>query len=305
MKKILNFGSLNNDRSYYVKDFVKEGETILAQEFKVSCGGKGLNQSIAIARAGGQPVYHAGAVGDDGGNLKQILLKNGVNLNYLQELDGPSGHAFIQINSKRQNCIVVYGGTNLELTRSYIDEVLGNFGNGDFLILQNEINEVGYIMQRANEKGMTIVFNPSPITAELCDRYPLDLVDYFILNEIEGAALSACCGNNEEILDALQKRFPKATIVLTIGENGVLCASGEIKLKHSSYTVPVVDTTAAGDTFFGYFVASIVQGFSIKDALRNATAASAIAVASQGAADSIPTQDMVVAFLAERGQSNT
>ena len=301
MNQILNFGSLNQDKTYHVKDFVQAGETILAQGYEVFCGGKGLNQSIAAARASGAAVYHGGAVGTDGGALKEVLRESGVDIRYLQTLEGPSGHALIQINEKGQNCIVVYGGTNVQLTRPYIDGVLEHFGAGDFLILQNEINEVPYIMEQAHGRGMTVVFNPSPITSTLCQEYPLEFVDYFILNEIEGAALSGGGASNQEILEGLHQRFPHAAIVLTVGEQGVLYAHGKQRLSRGIYSVPVVDTTAAGDTFCGYFVASMAQGLSVEEGLRRASAASAMAVSVMGAAPSIPTQSQVQAFLEDRG----
>ncbi|RHR10390.1 ribokinase [Pseudoflavonifractor sp. AF19-9AC] len=301
MNQILNFGSLNQDRTYHVKEFVQAGETILAQGYEEFCGGKGLNQSIAAARAAGGAVYHGGAVGTDGAGLVEALKGSGVDVRYLQTLEGPSGHAIIQINERGQNCIIVYGGTNVKLTRPYIDGVLDNFGAGDFLILQNEINEVPYIMERAHRRGMRLVFNPSPITKELCENYPLDLVEYFILNEIEGAALSGVTGSNQEVLEGLHKRFPDAAIVLTVGDQGVLYARGEERLSRGIYSVPVVDTTAAGDTFCGYFVAALAQGLPAEEGLRRASAAAALAVSVMGAAPSIPNESQVSAFLEERG----
>ena len=301
MNQILNFGSLNQDRTYHVKEFVRAGETISAQGYEVFCGGKGLNQSIAAARAGDGPVYHAGAVGPDGEVLRETLRESGVDDRYLQTLDGPSGHALIQIDEKGQNCIIVHGGTNMQLTRPYIDSVLAHFGAGDFLILQNEINEVGYIMEQARGRGMAVVFNPSPITKTLCEEYPLDLVDYFILNEIEGAALSGAGGSNQEILEGLHRRFPRAAIVLTVGEQGVLYARDEVRLSHGIYSVPVVDTTAAGDTFCGYFVAAAARGLPVEESLRRASAASALAVSVLGAAPSIPSRSQGQAFLKARG----
>ena len=301
LNRILNFGSLNNDRTYRVQNFAAAGETILAQSYQVFCGGKGLNQSIAAARAGGRPVYHAGAVGFDGEALEQMLRENGVDLRYLQHLKGPSGHAVIQINEQGQNCIVVYGGTNCQLTRPFIGQVLSHFGTGDFLMVQNEINEVPYILEKAHGHGMKIVLNPSPITPELCGNYPLELVDYFVLNENEGAALAGGGGCYGDILDRLTRQFPRAVIVLTVGDQGVLYSDGSETLRHGIYPVPVADTTAAGDTFCGYFVASTAQGMSPALALERACAASALAVSRPGAAPSIPTRDEVLTFLAERG----
>ena len=143
---------------------------------------------------------------------------------------------------------------------------------------------------------MKIVFNPSPVTRELCESYPLELVDYFILNEIEGATLAGGGETDEEILQGLKKRFPRAAVVLTVGKRGVLYYDGENRFAHGIYDVPVVDTTAAGDTFCGYFVASVAQGVTADEALRRASIASSIAVSRPGAAPSIPTREEVLAF---------
>jgi ribokinase len=186
--KILNFGSLNIDYVYSVDHFVEPGETILANDLKTFCGGKGLNQSIAIARAGGE-IYHAGCVGQDGQILLDKLNDHGVNTQYINMLPGPSGHAIIQVNRNGQNCIFLFGGANQKITKAFIDQVLANFEKGDILLLQNEINHMPYIMGEAHKKGLDIALNPSPISRSLV-KYPLQFVKYFILNEIEGKKLS-------------------------------------------------------------------------------------------------------------------
>ena len=295
--KILNFGSLNIDKVYSVQHIVTPGETISCTRYEDFCGGKGLNQSIAVARAG-QKVWHAGAVGPDGDMLLDILRESGADTSLVRQLPGPSGHALIQVNEKGQNCIIVYGGTNTQITEADVDEVLAHFSSGDIVILQNEISCIGYIMQQAHARGMKIVLNPSPIDSTLL-ACPLELVDVFMLNEIEGATLS---GRQDfgEVLDGLHEKYPAADIVLTLGSEGVLYRSGDRRLSHPIFRVPVVDTTAAGDTFCGYFVACMAQGIDAERALELASAASAIAVSRAGAAPSIPTMQEVEAFLRDR-----
>jgi ribokinase len=168
--KVLNFGSLNIDYVYDVGRFVRASETIAAMDRHIFCGGKGLNQSIAMAKAG-VPVYHAGCVGEGGDILVSALTEAGVDAGYVLRTEGPVGHTVIQVDKDGQNCIIVYGGTNRRIPREHIDRVLADFTAGDLLVLQNEINDLAYIMGCATGKGMEIVFNPSPCDARVMD-YP-------------------------------------------------------------------------------------------------------------------------------------
>ena len=298
--RILNLGSLNFDKVYDVAHFVTRGETILSGGYGEFLGGKGLNQSLALARAGAE-VYHAGAVGPDGALLRQCLTESGVDVGYLQKVEAVSGHAVIQ-NAGGQNCIIVWGGANQCVSCEYIREVLENFGEGDVLLLQNEVSNVPFAMEEAKRRGLKIAFNASPITAGLM-AYPLELVDWFLINEVEGKALSSVSSDDpEEILTGLVSRFPGAAIVLTIGEQGVLYRHGETRASHGIYRVEVADTTAAGDTFCGYFLTGLAKGLSIEDTLNYASVASAIAVSRNGASTSIPTWDEVMKFCKEANQ---
>lgn len=290
MKKILNFGSLNLDYVYSVENFAKVGETIASDNMVINCGGKGLNQSIAAAKAGAT-VYHAGKIGTNGDILQKELNKFGVNTDYLLKSKSPNGHAIIQVDKHGQNNILLFSGSNSEISKEEIDNCIDDFNCEDYLILQNEINNIPYIMEKANKKGMKIVFNPSPITNELFN-YPLSYVSLIVLNEIEGAALS---GKTEpdEILVQLKKQFPDTEVLLTLGKNGAVYFDGTNKIFHGIYRTNVVDTTAAGDTMLGYFVASLAFGIEPKRALERASKASAIAISRNGAASSIPSHDEV------------
>ncbi|MBQ8803809.1 MAG: ribokinase [Tyzzerella sp.] len=283
--KILNFGSLNIDYVYDVEHFVRPGETLSSHKMEIFCGGKGLNQSIALARAGAD-VYHAGAVGEkDGKILIDTLAENNINTEFIKIHDAQSGHALIQVDSSGQNCIILYGGTNQMIDKEHIDFVFEHFSQGDYILLQNEINMLDYIMTKAHDKGMVIVLNPSPMQSNILDL-PLENLDYLILNEVEASDL---CGKEaaEDILDALTIKFPNTKIILTLGKQGAIYSDGEVRLKHGIYKVPAADTTAAGDTFTGYFFASILNN-SPEEALRIASMASAIAVSRKGAEASIP-----------------
>lgn len=294
--KILNFGSLNIDYTYDVDHFVRGGETLSSKALHLFPGGKGLNQSIAVSRSGAD-VWHAGAVGkSDGEFLIKQLNEAGVNTDYVKRLEVPSGHAIIQRQPDGGNCILLFGGSNQEITRGMADEVLEHFGKGDYLLLQNEISEVGYIMKQAAEKGMRIVLNPSPMDEKI-GKLPLETVDYFLLNEVEAESLCGEGANRPEaMMEKLTKGFPKAKIVLTLGSQGSLYWDGEKMIKQPCYKVKAVDTTAAGDTFTGFFIGGLSQGMEGVKALDWAARAAAVAVSRAGAATSIPSKEEVDRF---------
>lgn len=294
--KVLNYGSLNIDYTYSVDHFVAGGETLSSRELRVFSGGKGLNQSIALSKSG-TAVWHGGAIGrEDGGFLVRELQEAGVDTSLVAELDEKTGHAIIQRAADGGNCILLYGGANQRITRHMVDQTMENFSQGDWLLLQNEISEIGYIMEKAHEKGMTIVLNPSPMDEKIVG-YPLEYVDYFLMNEIEAAQL---CGveqaDPEEMLKEAGERFPKTKILLTLGGDGSLFWNGRNVIQQKAYKVKAVDTTAAGDTFTGYLIGGLIQGLTEKEALDLAGRAAAIAVSRPGAAPSIPVREEVEAY---------
>ena len=289
--KVLCFGSLNIDYTYKVPHFVKKGETLASERLQVFGGGKGLNQSVALAKAGTE-VYHAGSIGQDGMFLLDMLKDAGANTDFVKILDTVrTGNAIIQNDKSGDNCIILYGGANQAITREQVDEVMSHFESGDYLVLQNEINELGYIVEKAHEKGMIIGLNPSPMNEKIL-ALPLDVINYFILNEVEAAQILGKEDKGEEsweqIADDLLKKFPQATIVLTMGSEGSVFKNQKETVCQSIYKVQAVDTTAAGDTFSGYFIGGILGGLSAKEAMDQASKASAIAVTRKGAAPSIP-----------------
>ena len=294
--KILSFGSLNIDYVYSVPHFVKKGETLSAKELNVYTGGKGLNQSIALARAGVE-TYQAGAIGTDGMFLLEQLKEAGVKTDLVKILDDVrTGNAIIQNDDEGDNCIVLFGGANQAITKEQVDEVFKDFTNEDYLLIQNEINELSYIVEKAKEEGMKIILNPSPMNEKIM-KLPLDQIDYFILNEIEAMHLLEMDKPEEidgkYIASLLHERFKDATIVLTLGSEGSVCISDDEYVEQSIYKVKAIDTTAAGDTYTGYFIAGILNGKTIKESMDIASKASAIAVTRQGAAPSIPVLEEV------------
>ena len=164
--RILNFGSLNIDYVYGVDHFAAKGQTITSHALDVFPGGKGLNQSIALARAGAD-VHHAGQVGRDGMFLRDLLESCAVGVTSVVVRDDVrSGNAIIQNDASGDNCIVLYPGANRAIDRDFVDQVLDGYGKGDWLLLQNEISELPYIVSRAKARGMFIVLNPSPADSQ-------------------------------------------------------------------------------------------------------------------------------------------
>ena len=307
--KILNFGSLNIDYVYRLDHIVKKGETISSESLNVYSGGKGLNQSVALGKAGAE-VYHAGAIGEDGKFLIEVLRAAGVNTDHIKVLtEVRTGNAIIQNDKEGDNCIILYGGANQAITEEYVDSVLSDFGKGDYIILQNEINNMDYIVKKAHDAGMKTVLNPSPMNEKIL-KLPLEYIDYFILNEIEAAQIlglsesEAAEPDGEKLIKMLGEKYPGACIVLTLGAAGSVYTDGSVVIKQPIFKVKTVDTTAAGDTFTGYFFSEITKNGndreSVKEAMKKAAAASAIAVSRPGAAPSIPEPDEVREFLYEK-----
>lgn len=291
--KVLNFGSLNLDYVYSVDHMVRPGETLASSGMNVFCGGKGLNQSIALAKAG-VPVYHAGMIGEEGGILLEACKGGGVNAEFIRTIPGKSGHTIIQVDKDGQNCILLYGGANRSITKEYVDEVLGSFEEGDILLLQNEVNLLDYIIDSAYERGMTVILNPSPYDSAL-DACDFGKVSMFLLNEVEGAQVTGE-EDPEKILEKLKTLYPDTKVVLTLGGNGSVYQYKDEQYRQGIYKVKAVDTTAAGDTFTGYFISSVIEGMPVPEGLKLAAKASAIAVSREGATASIPLREEVLAW---------
>lgn len=283
--KVLNIGSMNLDYVYQVDHIVQPGETISSGGMNIFLGGKGMNQSIALAKAGVE-VYHGGMIGEDGQPFLDACKEYGVKDEYIRKVPGKTGHTIIQIDKDAQNCILLFGGANQMLTEDYIDEVLAGFEKGDILLLQNEVNNVAYMVDKAYEKGMQIALNPSPFDSKL-DAVDMSKISIFLLNEIEGGQITGLSAP-DEILADMCKRFPNAKIVLTLGSDGAVYAETGKTYHQPIFKVQAVDTTAAGDTFTGYFLAGLVEGMPIEDILKMSAKASSIAVTRQGAVPSIP-----------------
>ncbi len=278
---IVNFGSLNIDLVYQVEHIARPGETIASWSHQVFAGGKGANQSAALARAGAG-VFHAGQVGKDGQWLVDKLAGLGVDVQHIRVGDQPTGHAIIQVDRRGQNSIVLFAGANAQIARGAIDTVLSRFDRGDILLLQNEINDISYIITSAAERGLMICLNPAPFGQQV-RAYPLELVDVLIVNQTEAAGLAGAA-----TLAALAALYPHAQIALTLGAAGVQYRSPTEEFYLLAPQVKAVDTTGAGDTFIGYFLHGLTADMTAPDAIDRAVQAAALCVTRPGALDSIP-----------------
>jgi ribokinase len=291
--KTLVFGSINIDLIFSVDHIVIPGETISSSALTKSAGGKGANQAAALAKAG-MDTYMAGKTGGDGTFLLELLQSYGVHTDHVARYEGATGQALIQLDKNSQNAIVLFSGGNALITTGEINRVLENFGAGDIVVLQNEINCTAEIMEAAKKRRLKIYLNPSPYN-EGIEKLPLDLADAFFVNEIEGAALAGLQTGTPPaaILERLVKKFPRTEIILTAGRDGAWYGFEEVREKGDIIDLPVADTTGAGDTFTGYFITARSRGFPVAQALALACKASSIAVSREGAMASIPFKEEV------------
>lgn len=287
--RVLNFGSLNLDYVYQVDHFVMPGETLSSGSREVKHGGKGLNQSIALARAGAS-TFHAGCMGRGGEELRDALAENGVDVSHLIPVDEMQGHTVIQVNPEGENCILLYGGSNQCVTKEQIGAALKDFGKGDWLVLQNEVNELPEIVNQAYEKGMQVALNPSPYDSKL-EAVDFGKISWLLVNEVEAEQITGS-GDPDEAWKIIHERWPGMSVLITLGKKGsvafALTDGGVERVSQEAVTVRAVDTTAAGDTYTGYFIGGMLEGRPLKECMERATKASAISVTRPGAADSIP-----------------
>ena len=293
--KVLNFGSLNLDYVYAVDHFVKPGETISSSSRTVKHGGKGLNQSIALARAGAD-VAHAGCMGKGGEPLRDALAENGVDVSGLLPVEEMQGHTVIQVNPDGENCIILFGGSNQCVTEEQIRQTFSNCAGGDWLVLQNEINLLPEIVEQAAARGMRIALNPSPYDEKL-DKVDFRKLSWLLVNEVEAEQITGS-DDPDTAWDILHTRYPGLSVLITLGKRGSVAFAvngGSVEtVRQEAVKVKAVDTTAAGDTFTGYFIAGLMAGEPLKDCMEQASRAAAVSVTRHGAADSIPWRKEII-----------
>lgn len=294
MGKIVVIGSINKDIVFLVDSFVKAKETKTSKSMEQFLGGKGLNQSIALKKAY-DDVWLCGNIHQQDATIVHEIEAWGVDARHVSLVSKNTGTAFIQVDLNGENCILLEKGANHDFSKQSIDSILAQCHQEDLIVLQNEINLIEYIIKEANRLKIPVAFNPSPFEDYL-KSLPLDLLSYLIVNEVEAEGLTNESDPKKSI-ELMASAYPNTCVVLTQGSFGVHCIDNKVSYYQKSYQVKAVDTTAAGDTFLGYFLGSLMHSHDIKHALKHASAAAALSVTKHGAAHSIPSKEEVKQFL--------
>lgn len=282
---ILNLGSINVDHRLTMHALPLPGETVVAYRSEIGLGGKGANQSVAIARSGGA-VVHLGAVGQAERWVVDELCKTGVDVRHVHFRSGATGLAFVMVSDDAENSIVLLSGANATIERSEIVAAIDEMDAGDWLLFQNETNGMEFAAKIARQKGMKIAFAAAPFRPDNVTPL-LAKVDLLALNSLEFAQLLA---TGTKLPDRL-------ALLVTDGAAGAVFRQGDAQQRIAAFPADPIDTTGAGDTFLGAFLALLDRGESVGRSLRFASAAAALQVALPGAASSIPDQSMVQASL--------
>ena len=302
MPDILVAGSLNTDLVVRTPYFPQPGETISGEDLKVIPGGKGANQAVAAARHGAE-VSMLGRVGRDnfGGFLVDNLQSNNVDSQHVQMDDSSTGTAIIIVDSNGQNSIVLSAGANGKVAEMDVEST--SFSDFKLLLLQLEIPipTVLTAARRAREAGLQVILNPAP-ASELPNEL-IALTEYLIPNETELRLLSGMDVDDtpsaERAAKSLLERGAR-NVIVTLASKGALIVTGTQSTHIESFSVDVVDTTAAGDAFIGGFAYSVLQNKSLEKAVRYGCACGALAVTKFGAQPSLPTKEEVENFLSLR-----
>ncbi|WJG10225.1 ribokinase [Aliiglaciecola sp. LCG003] len=293
---VINFGSINIDHVYQVDHFVQPGETLSSSHYQQLLGGKGANQSIALAKAGTE-VKHVGKIHQHDSHFKQAMIKHEVDCKYVECTETPTGHAIIQVAKSGENAIVLFGGANQEIGPKDILRALDDAKPTDWVLTQNETSAIDVVLQEARNMGLKVAFNPAPMTDSV-KQLPHDCIDLLIVNEVEASEIAGVT-EIDKIEQYFRQDWAHAEVLITLGKDGVRMLQKDQTIDVPAFVVDAVDTTAAGDTFIGYFLSAYSNRKPAKEALTRACAASAIAVTRPGAAQSIPNSEEVDLFVSQ------
>ena len=302
MKNVLVVGSSNTDMIIRVPWIPRPGETVLGGEFSMAAGGKGANQAVAAARAGGRVTFVA-RVGDDdlGARALADLAAGGVDTRFVLRTPGTSsGLALITVDERGENSISVASGANALLSVEDVEAAAAAFSAADIVLLQLEspLATVEAALRLAKDNGIPVILNPAP--ARELDDALLALVSLLTPNEHEAEILTAVAVNDGSGARRAAGRLKErgaAGVVITLGERGVYASAGGFEGPAPAFKVDPVDTTAAGDVFNGALAVALAEKRPMLEALRFAQAAAAISVTRAGAQPSAPTRAEIVAFI--------
>ncbi|HZY81710.1 MAG TPA: ribokinase [Cyclobacteriaceae bacterium] len=301
MKKILVIGSSNTDLITNVERFPKAGETISGKHFMQVMGGKGANQAVAAHRLGGN-VKFVTCLGNDsnGRNTLSYFNEQGLDVSNALVVDhAPTGTAVILVNDEGENCIVVTPGANHEIFPGHIDRIEEEVARAAMIMLQMEIPfaTVTHVINLASKYKVPVLLNVAPAREIGADL--LKLIEILVVNENEGERVSGQLISSigeEGVIDKLLSMGAK-TVILTLGKKGCIVKNSSVTKYIPAFEVEAVDTTGAGDTFCGAVAAALSRGVDLIEAVKFATAASAICVTRMGAQPSLPTEAEVNKFL--------
>lgn len=298
-----NVGSINLDHYYRVPHLVHPGETLASHSYRVGLGGKGANQSLAMALAGGR-VCHWGRLGRLDDWARDRLARTGVDVTYVELVDEPSGHAIIQVDARGENAIILYPGANHGFTHEHRAALRAAAKPGDWLLTQNECNALPELLEGAYASNLRIAFNPAPMDDSVL-KLPLENCSLLFVNRGEAAWLTGLAESSDPqtLLAGLRQRLPTTPTVLTLGSEGAWYQSADARHFQPALPVRAIDTTGAGDIFIGYYLAALQESHSVTRCLRLATQAAALGVQRHGAADSIPTRSEVESHLTRQQQA--
>ena len=297
--QIFNYGSINIDHIYRVPHLVQPGETLASHDYQQVLGGKGANQSIALAKAGAN-ICHIGRYHSADEVLVQSMTDAGVNTSLLETVSTPSGHAIIQVDDQAENSIILFAGANHSFQATELEGLLQTAQPGDWLLLQNECSCTAEMINAAVEKDLKVAFNPAPMDADI-RQLPLDKLSVLFVNQVETLQLLETditeSLDTQQLAEQLQEYLPETEVVITLGAKGACHAyQGQTQFA-AAWPVDAIDTTGAGDTFIGYYLQAVSQGETVAQALQCGCAASALCVQKAGASSSIPTAEEVKALL--------
>jgi len=279
---IFNLGSINIDHIYTLPHLVEPGETLAASRYVSALGGKGANQSIAIARAGGA-VYHAGMINARDEHWLAPLMEAGVNIDHVIRGEMPSGHAIVAVDEgSAENQIILAPLSNASLPEKLIIDLLSHANETGWALTQNETNLSAPFLKEAKAKGLNVCYSAAPFVAEVAAEL-LPLVDLLIVNEVEANALSAH-------FNAAPEELAIKHLIITLGREGSRYIGMEGEFTVPALPVKAVDTTGAGDTYLGYVLAMLDGGAAMAEAMGIASQAAAIQVTRPGASAAIPTR---------------
>jgi len=305
MSKIVVVGSSNTDMIAKIERIPKPGETVIGGKFSTAAGGKGANQAVAAARAGGDVTFIA-RVGEDmfGEQAVQGFIEDNIDVsNVLKDADAPSGVALIFVDEKGENSIAVASGANANLAPADVEAASGAITSADVLVMQLEIpsETVEAAAAIASENDVRVILNPAP-AQPLSDEL-LRHVSILTPNEGEAELLTGVKVESEKDAEAAAKALLAKGVknaLITLGAKGVLAADADSVELVPGFEVKAVDTTAAGDVFNGALAVAIAEGKPLKEAVAFANAAGALSVTKLGAQPSAPSREQIDEFLKSR-----